>query len=421
MKIDRWKNNLGLKVMAVLFAVFLWWTVVNVDDPIDMGKFQVDVLVTNTEVVTNEGKSYRIADGTKAVTVSVRARRKILSDIKASDIIATADFRELQGTSVPVRIKINGFEGKYVEATANPRNLQIQTEITETKTFPITVATIGEVRDGYILDKTNTVAKPKSIEISGPKSSLGRIARVVAKVDVSEMAADATMQAEVIYYDSADNIIDKTLLSSNCDKNGVSVDVKLLVTKQIPVKFDTSLIIPGEGYVFDGIEVEPQTIEVAGKADVLGGITEIAVGAEALKRDGITANEEVVIEMASYLPQGIILADEGAGNIVVRILMEKAGIKTLALPVRSVKVNNASEDFEITYDGEQTVNLQFAGPKDVLQTLTKENISEIIIATIDLSQYKEEGTYDVPVQVIDLPEQCTYLGEATVQITLKKK
>ncbi len=417
MKVDRWKNNLGLKVMAVLFAVFLWWTVVNIDDPIDMGKFQVDVLVTNPEVVTNEGKSYQIIDGTKNITVSVRARRKVLSQIKASDIIATADFRELQGTSVPIRIKINGFEGKYDDATANPRNLQIQTEITETKTFPINVATIGEVRDGYILDKTNTIAKPKSIEISGPKSSLGRINRVVAKVDVSELAADTTLQAEVIYYDSADNIIDKTLLSSNCDKNGVSVDVKLLITKQVPVKFDTSLIVPGEGYVFDGIEVEPQTIEIAGKAEILSSLVQIEVGAEALKRDGITANEEVVVEMASYLPEGVVLADEATGSVLVRILMEKAGTKTLALPVRSVKVNNASEEFELTYVGEQTVNLQFEGPKDVLQALT----SEVIIATIDLSQYTEEGTYDVPVQVIELPEQCTYLGEATVQITLKKK
>ena len=421
MKIDRWKNNLGLKVMAVLFAVCLWWTVVNIDDPIDVGKFQVDVLVTNPEVVTNEGKSYQIVDGTKTVTVSVRARRKVLSEIKASDIIATADFRELQGTSVPIRIKINGYEGKYEEATANPRNLQIQTEVTETKTFPINVATIGEVRDGYVLDKTNTVAKPKSIEISGPKSSLGRISRVVAKVDISELAADTTLPAEVIYYDSADNIIDKTMLSSNCDKNGVSVDVKLLITKQVSVLFDTSLIIPGEGYVFDGIEVEPQTIEIAGKAEVLNNVTQIDVNADALKREGITANEEVVVDIASYLPDGVSLADEAAGSIVVRILMEKAGTKTLALPVRSVKVNNASEEFEISYDGEQTVSLQFSGPNDVLQTLTKENISEVIIATIDLSQYKEEGTYEVPVQVIELPEQCTYLGGATVQITLKKK
>lgn len=416
---DRWKNNLGLKIMAVLFAVFLWWTVVNVDDPVQTGKFQTDVIVMNPEVVTNAGRSYRIATNTSTITVTVKARRKVLDEIKASDIVATADFRELdeQTQLVPIRIKINGFEGSYQKAEANPRNLQIQTEVTETKTFPITVATIGEVRDGYVLDKTNTVAKPKSIDISGPKSSLGRIHRVVAKVDVSELAADTTLEAEVIYYDSADNIIDKSLLSSNCDKNGVSVDVKLLITKQLLVKFDTSEIVAGEGYVFGGIEIEPQYIEVAGNADLLGSLAQLDVSSEALKRDGITENEEVLINMADYLPEGIILADESAGSIVVTIMMEKSGIKSLALPVRSIKVNNASEDFELVYGSDQTVELQFEGTNDALQNLTNERI----IATIDLSQYKEEGTIEVPVQVIELPEQCTYLGGATIQITLKKK
>ena len=403
--------------MAVLFAVLLWWTVVNVDDPIGTKKFQVEVGILNAEVVTNEGKSYQIINNTKNVTVTVKARRKVLDEIKSSNIIATADFRELQGASVPIRVKINGFEGDYEEAMANPRNLQIQTEITETKTFPITVATIGDVREGYVLDKVNTVAKPKSIEISGPKSSLGRIAKVVAKVDVSELSKDTTLSAEVIYYDSADNIIDKSLLSSNCDKNGVSVDVKLLSTKQLPVSFDTSKIIPGEGYVFSGITFEPQTILVAGKTDVLNAVTQIDVGAEALQKEAIVANEEVVVDVSPYLPQEISLVDEAAGSVVVNIVVEKAGAKTLSLPVRSVKVNNAPEDFELTYDGGQTVNLQFEGAKDVLEGLTIEKI----IATIDLAEYKEAGTYEIPVQVIDLPEQCVYLGDATIQITLTRK
>ena len=416
---DRWKNNLGLKIMAVLFAVFLWWTVVNVDDPIQTGKFQTDVIVVNPEVITNAGRSYRITTNTNTIAVTIKARRKVLDEIKASDIIATADFRELdeQTQLVPIRIKVNGFEGNYQKAEANPRNLQIQTEVTETKTFPITVATVGEVRDGYVLDKTNTVAKPKSIDISGPKSSLGRISRVVAKVDVSELAADTTLDAEVIYYDSADNMIDKSLLSSNCDKNGVAVDVRLLITKQLLVKFDTSEIIAGDGYVFNGIEIEPQYIEVAGRAETLGELPELSVPSAALKRDGLTANEEVLVNMADYLPEGIILADESTGSIVVTILMEKAGTKSLALPVRSVKVNNASENFELSYGPEQSVELQFEGISDALQNLTNEKI----IATIDLAQYKEEGTYDVPVQVIELPEQCTYIGGATIQITLKKK
>lgn len=414
---DRWKNNLGLKVIAVLFAFFLWWTVVNIDDPVKTQKYTTEVTVLNPEVITNNGKSYQIVDNTKNIVVTVRARRKVLEQIKASNIVATADLQERQDTSVPIRISIQGFEGSYIEASANPRNIQVQVEDTQKKTFPISVVTTGTVRDGYVLDKTNTVAVPQSIDISGPKSSLGRINRVVAKVDVSELWNDTELKAELIYYDSADNIIDQSLLTSNCDINGVSVKVKLLQTKKVLVKFDTSQIATADGYVFKEIEVEPQYIEVAGASATLSTIQALEVGADALKREGLTKNEEVLINMADYLPDGVILADDTAGSVVVRIVVEKSGTKSILLPVRSIKVNNAPEGFEMTLGSEQEVELRFAGANDVLNSLT----SEKIIASVDLAQYNEEGTYDVPVQVTDLPDQCSYLGETTVKITLTKK
>ena len=414
---DRWKNNLGLKVIAVLFAFFLWWTVVNIDDPVKTQKYTTEVTVLNPEVITNNGKSYQIVDNTKNIVVTVKARRKVLEQIKASNIVATADLQERQDTSVPIRISIQGFEGSYIEASANPRNIQVQVEDTQKKTFPISVVTTGTVRDGYVLDKTNTVAVPQSIDISGPKSSLGRINRVVAKVDVSELWNDTELKAELIYYDSADNIIDQSLLTSNCDINGVSVKVKLLQTKKVLVKFDTSQIATADGYVFKEIEVEPQYIEVAGASATLSTIQALEVGADALKREGLTKNEEVLINMADYLPDGVILADDTAGSVVVRIVVEKSGTKSILLPVRSIKVNNAPEGFEMTLGSEQEVELRFAGANDVLNSLT----SEKIIASVDLAQYNEEGTYDVPVQVTDLPDQCSYLGETTVKITLTNK
>ena len=414
---ERWKNNLGLKIMAVLFAVFLWWTVVNIDDPVQSQTYQVEVQIKNPQVVTNAGKSYQIDDSLKTVKVTVKARRKVLDEIKASDITATADLLEMETVSciVQIRIEIKGFD--YEEATANPRNIQITTEDTDKRTFPIQVATTGSVQDGYILDKENTAAVPQSIAISGPKSSLGRITRVVAKVDVSELSADSQLQAEVIYYDSADNIVPKDSLSSNCDKNGVMVDVKLLKTKEVEIRFDTSEIIVADGYLFKELEVEPQKITIAGTIDKLATVTNIMVGSEALKQDNISSNVETVINIEEYLPDGIQLADEDSGNIVVRILLEEAGTKTILLPVRSIKVNGTPEGFDVTYGPEQEVSLKFSGPTEVLESLT----SEKIIASINLAEYTKEGTYDIPVQIIDAPEQCEYIGDATVQITFTKQ
>ncbi len=415
---DTWKNNLGLKIAAAFIAVFLWWTVVNVDDPMQTKNYTTDVILTNTDVVTNAGKSYQIVGSSRSITITLKARRKVLGEIKQRDIIATADFREMneQTQLVPIRVEINRFKDENVEASVNPRNLQIKTELTETKTFPIAVATMGEVRDGYVLDKTNTVASPALIEISGPKSSLGRINRVIAKVDVSELSQDTTLQGELIYYDSADNIVDKNQLSSNCDKNGVTVDVKLLSIKSLELRFNTSEIKTGEGYVLTGIEVEPKTIRIAGKKEELKQLAYLDVAADALKKDGLIGSEEVVVDISEYLPENIILADETAGSVAVKILIEKAGTKTVNVPVGSIKVNNLSEGFEIAYESAQSVELKFSGTQEGLEKLTIENI----IPVIDMAQYKE-GTYKISVQVLDLPEQCSYLGGATIDITVKKK
>ena len=338
--------------------------------------------------------------------------------MKASDIKATADLRERQdSTLVPIRIEIEGFEGSYEDASANPRNIQIEIEDTLKKTFPITPVVIGEVSEGYEIGDIR--ALPQSIDISGPQSSLGRISKVVAKVDVSGLSEDKTLAAEeLIYYDQADNIIDQSLLTSNRDKNGVRVEIELYKIKKLELEFDTSEISTGAGYLFSALEVEPRTITVAGKAEQLKELQHLQIDSSALRQNAITSNVEVVINVEDYLPEGIKLAGEGAEkNVVVRIILEKSGLKTILLPARSIKVNGAPNDFELIYGPEQEIELQFSGPNTALQNLS----SEKIIAVIDLLQYREAGTYDVPVQITDLPNQCVYLGGATVQITLEER
>lgn len=411
---DKWKNNLGLKVLAVLFAIFLWWTVVNIDDPIGTKTYTVDVTVTNPEVITNAGKSYQIVDDTKNISVTVKARRKVLDEIRRSNIVATADLREMQETSVPVRVTITGFEGEYEEVSSNPRNIQVSVENTQKKTFPITTVASGTPRDGYVVG--SMTASPKTVDISGPESLVSKISKVVAKVDVSEIAADAAIQVTLVYYDAADNVIEQTLLTSNVDKNGVSVSVDVWKTKELTLNFDTSGIKPATGYVFTGIEVEPQVVEVAGNSDVLSGLTELAIDKKALQKSDMTASEEVIVNINEYLPEGVSLVDTDAASVVVRIVLEKAGTKSLRLPTGSITVLNASGELQLTYEILE-VELTFSGTNEDLENLT----TETIIASIDLGNYSEEGTYTVPVKVTQSPSGCTYVEEVQVKIVLTKK
>lgn len=412
---DKLKNNLGLKIIAAVFAILLWWIVVNIDDPIDTKQYSVDVSVTNPEVVTNAGKSYQILDDTNSITVSVRARRKVLGEIKSRYIVATADLREMQDSSVPIRVKIVGFEGSYESATAYPQNIQVSVENTQKKTFPITTVASGTPRDGYVVG--SMTASPQTVDISGPESAVSKISKVVAKVDVSELSTDTSIETELIYYDAADNRIDKSLLSSNCDKNGVTVSVDIWHTKKVNVQFDTSQIKPAEGYVFTGIEVEPQTIRVAGTTEQLNALAQLDIKAEELNKTDVSANEEVIIDITKHLPEGIIMADSDESSVVVRILVEKVGTKSILLPVGSIQIENASSKFNLEKGPEQEVELQFSGTKEALESLTSENIT----AKVDLAEFNTQGTYTVLVQITELPQGCTYIGGATIQIILKKK
>lgn len=411
---DTWKNNLGLKIVSVLFAIILWWSVMNVDDPVDTKTFRTEVQVLHAEVITDNGYSYRIDDEMTTIEVKVKARSKVLSQIRASNIVATADLRELQDTTVPIRVSITGFENMYEEVSAIPRNIQIETEKTETKSFPITPSYTGTVSDGYVLGKVT--AQPQSIEVSGPQSVLGRIAKVVAKVNVSGMYEDSKLEAEIIYYDSADNILDRSLLSSNRDDSGVSVNVEIWKTKEVAVEFDTSAIVPGDGYYFDKIEIEPSKVLIAGANDAIKNLTAIEVPKDVLARDEITEREEVVVDLTDYLPENTKFVTEEAANVVVTIVLEKAGTKAVQAPVRSIRIDNLSGEFSLEFGPDQSVDLLFEGTSDALEQLTYDKV----LAALDLGQYKEAGTYQVPVSVLEYPQDCTYVGDATVEIVLTK-
>lgn len=414
---ERLTNNLLYKIISVLFAVFLWWAVVNIDDPLITKNFKTEVQLQNAELITNEGKCYQIVDGTKFVTVTVKARRSVIEKIKVSDIIATADVREMQDNMIPIRVQIHGYEGVYEEALTNPRNVLIETEDVQTKTFTIMPTATGTVGEGFMLGELTLSSKQTQIEVSGPKSAIGLINRVEAVVNVSGMTTSDKRVATLVYYDAADSQIDQSQITSSLDTKKVKVRVEVLTVKEVGLKFDTSGIGIASGYSLSGIEVQPETLAIVGTDDVLREIEELYIDSEALKESGLQETKNVEVDITPYLPTDIRLKDTANGNVVVTIVVERKGTKTLRLPVRSIKILNLPDGYTYSYGPEQEVDLLFTGTAAQLDMLAEEHIE----AVLDLEKCKDgEGTYHVKVQVLSLPKGCEYAGGAAVDIILTK-
>ena len=392
--IKKLKNNFSLKLLAFLFAFMLWLIVVNIDDPVMTKTFtNIPVTVEHSEILTEQNKTYQIVDDTQNVSVVVSAKRRTLSKIKASDIVVTADIKEMYlNTQIPLEVTVNGYEGSC-EATASPRNLQIQIEDNVSKTTYITPVASGQVRSGYVLGKLT--ADPETVTINGPKSLVEKISKVEAEVNVSGLSENTVLDSALVLYDENNNVIDQSTT--------------------VPVKADTSEIEVKEGYSISNVKLAPEEIEIAGPEDALAKVKSIDIPAEEFSGEAIDSRTDYTIDISKYLPEDIELADSNASSVIITVTLEKDGTKNFELPVGSITVKNLDENLRMSYNKTDNLEVHVKGSKKQLDTL---NIEQIAI--IDLAEYTKAGTYKVPVQ-FKLPDECTLTEDVEVELVLEEK
>ena len=134
-------NNIGLKILAVIFSVLLWLVSVNINDPVDTEVYRnIPVELENTSLLTEEGLTYQVLDDTDRVTVTVRASRSVLENINASDVTAAADFSELSFTNtVPIRLSLSRAFGSQIEISGNIDMVRLEVEERQEKQLVIEI------------------------------------------------------------------------------------------------------------------------------------------------------------------------------------------------------------------------------------------------------------------------------------------
>lgn len=412
MKKYKFTANLGLKIIAFIFSVFLWLIVVNVDNPVESKTFSnIPVTIINDDIITSGGEVYQVV-GEQTVSVVVYATREVRQQLSADDIVATADIREMDSSLVPIKVSIPEFEGDYESAEAVPRNLQIQIEKSDRKVLALTADDTGVPRDGYMVG--GLTVHPANITITGPESVLDQIDRAVASVEVDGISKSEERTARLILYDANNNEVGQNQLENNLGEEGLTVYVEILEMKTVPVAFDVTGK-PAEGYQYTGCTSEPETLQVCGQSEDVEKINEIDVPASVINISGATDPVEQTVDITPYLPEGIQLVDENTKNVKVTAMIEAEGTRTIEFLVRSIRINNLADDLQVNYPSDAVITLRFSGEQDQLDML---DISNAV--SVNLQGYDTPGTYDVPVDV-NIPDGITQMEDVTVQLTLAKK
>lgn len=401
-------NNLSLKILSAVCAIIIWIIIVNVYDPsTSVTVSGVEVQLVNTESLTEKEYAYDVVDGSK-ISVYISGPRSIVTDIKAKDIVATADLSNVTVFSdyvdIDVKVVKDGVSASSIEIAPKTTAIRLKIENRVTKTFNIDTELVGTPADGYVIGGQQI--SPSSVKVTGTSSVVDSISSVKVSYDVSGATMNISDAAPIKLYDSqGTEIVDDRIELS---KTAVDIKVNVLMIKTVPVTYKTKGT-PADGYGVSGIDQAVTEAVIAGTEDALRDVNSIDVPDSAIDVSGLNADKIFHVRLSSYLPGNITVMSEGVVNVTVRIY--PVSEREISVPVTGIVLSNLPQGYNISFGDVTAVNITVTGEQSVLTALTVTGI----IPTIDLSGIKE-GDNTLRLKVT-LPANCTLKQNYTVNVT----
>lgn len=424
MKKNKLTDNLFLKIVAVIVAALIWIVVVNVSDPIiDSTYSNVQVEILNADLIAKNNQTYEVLGGTNTISVTITAKRSINDLLGKENIKATADMAELDEETGTIRIRLETtkYNDKIESIKSKTDYLEVNIEDLMKKQFSITPVINGDPVEGYV---TGDVTLDQNVvTVQGPESIVSQIDHATAEASIAGMSGSISTTSTIRYYNEEGEQVDASRLTGNI--NSVSIQVELLATKSLPLKF-TVTGTPAEDYGLDGeITSDYEEVMVAGKTSVLANLSAITIPASAIDVEGRNESFTLTLDLNRYLPDNIRLADpDFDGKITVNVPIGQMETAIVQIPKENITITGLDEEKQqaALTGGGDTVEVTLKGMPDDLEKLDAADIT----GTAMIERYMErrgissikEGTYDIPLE-LELPEGITAEGSITVECRVR--
>lgn len=403
-------KNLSLKILSVVFAVVLWTIIVNIYDPTTSYTFSnVSVQLINTESLTDKNYSYEIVDGGK-ISVYVSGPKSVVTNIKASDIVATADLSKISAfadyVDIHVSVVRNGQTLNNVEAAPKTSAVRLSIENRDTKTINVNTEVTGKPADGYALVKQ--ILNPTSIKVTGPSSIIDTIDHAGITFDVTGATDEVHGDADIHLYDEEENEIKD--VSIDLSQSSVSYTAQVVRIKTVAVEAGYSGT-PKDGYTISSVTLNQNYVQVYGDENALNNLEKIVIPSNNINVDELDKDRIYKFSLENYIDKSLHILKNSRVEVTVKV--GTTTTKSITLNTSDIRVSGL--DTSMTYGfADKTYNIEIEGNTDLVSTIDTSKIS----VSADLSTYKSSGTVDIKLSV-SLPEGISLKNDVTVKAELK--
>lgn len=398
-------RNTALKIFSIIFAILLWSYVRSEVDPEKTITFKsVPVRYENLAEIKSNNLTIISPEEAK-VDIVLKGKQSNISKVKRENVVASVDFAGYYSGEFNIPIKIQVDANNIIVDSKLPETITFKIDENVSKKMKVDLKTIGNLAENFVL---GNVKQEEFVKVSGPKTYVDSIDKLVALIDVSNKSESTVMSAPIIAYNKEGEIIEEV----ETTPANIDIEVPILKTETIPVKLDIVGDIPEDIDIKD-LSIEPNSVSIKGNSAVINKITEI-------KTVPVTIEElrDKQKQIDIVLPDGVSLIDKDI-KFVASTAPIKLNEQTIKIPINEIKEKNLNEKYESEFlEEESFIEISFL-PKDPLTDVSLSR--EDVYASIDLTNLAE-GEHEVVLD-ISIPEKFKILEikPEFIKVILNKK
>lgn len=395
-------TNIPIKLLSLVVAIGVWLYAVNAGVQIDHLTTQVPIDVYNLQ------DGLALSQEIGSIDLQVRAPEAIFGSLTADDFVAFVDLANLtEGThDVQVSVLTNTPSVQILAKTPDHVNVKIEKQTQET--FTVNVETTGSLGEGFIA--SDPKVEPGEVKVSGGKSALAKIQKVIAPVALNGEQVEVSQVATLKALDEKGNVVTNVTMNPSTARVTIPVE-RQNDTKTVGIRTNITGK-PASGFAVDTIDTSRSSVTIRGKSSTIKDIEFLET--DPISISGITSS---TTKQVSLVVPGDIEVLEGK-DIDVTINVKRITASTTFST--EVLFTGLPSSLRLASHTPQNIDVTLEGASSIVNNLSAGDIS------VELSLTDQtEGTHTLTVREtnINVPDGVSIANfqPRTITVVIEKK
>ena len=325
--INKLKNNSKIKIIYLLSAMVLWMYVMAIVDPEETKLFEnIPVTITNKNEL-NERDLVIYPEQDLTTNIYVTGKLSNLKKVTKDDINVYGQINNpLEGNN-EIYLKVSTSQRVNYDFKNPVMIVTLEKIISEDKSIKVDITGSGKNNVDNIMLQDNI----DKVSVSGPRSLVNKVKRVVGTVKVNGELNDFSQSIKLEPVDANGKVVEGIEL----EKDSVNVNITLLTQKTVPITLKLSdNSESGVNYT-----MSQNTVTIKGKKDIVDSINDIETQPVKLSEILPGTSKDIYLQV----PSGITIETK---YITIKKNSEENAVAEYTYTAENIEIRNNTENID---------------------------------------------------------------------------